>query len=1160
MNYSRRQLYALGEPLGDAVTRKVGGKVVYGMGGGGGGGPTQQTVVQSNIPDWLRPQVETVLGGAMQQLFETQPGEGGKLDIKGVRPFIPYSANPADYVAGFSPLQQEAMSRAAGLQVPGQFDAATQMSGMAGQGGLDVARQAGLYGGAGFEAGQAGQELGEQARRAAVQQAGQAQQAAYGYGGMGADYGGMGAGYGAQAAGLAPQAQMYGGRAADIGLGALGAQRTGADVGDIARQYAARQAGVGADYAAGATSPAAMQSYMSPYMQNVVDVQQQAAQRQADIANQATQAQFARAGAFGGARHNIQQAQAAADLARQKQGIQAQGLQQAFQQAQQAQQFGAGLGLQGLAGAQQGLGNILSGGQLGLQGIGQAIAGQQAGLSGLGQAGQMYGLGMQGAGLGMQGAGMGLQGVGQAINAGQLGLQGAGVGLQGTAQGMQGAGMGLQGAQSALGGYGLLGQQAGVMGNLGAQELAARQGIIGLQSQLGGLEQQREQNIINQAIQTYSQGQQNPMQQYNAFNALLRGYAIPGQTSTMYQAAPSMPAQLAGLGMGAYGLSRAFGSKKGGVVKSMAEGGYTGIDDKVRNNPTKYSEEQIKRSTANDVIDPQTAAIALSEIARAKKAAAGISALSSGLPAQGFAPGGIVAFEDGGKVERYQNQGLVRLPNESFQDFQARVLKELEEQKQREAAAREAERQRLLAERGGPLIPPSPFFNRTPLPDVVPAAAPTAPAVSVAGAPVEPLPETRVIPSETGAQRGAPPAPSAPRQAPPSTAPSSLEDILERVKLAQERAMSPAEIMSRVGYDPTQQGVDVQKGLAALAAPNLPNLTPEQIRKMRQEAMPQGREAYESALTPEYQAMREASEKAAKEQLEERQKISDRLDTMRVSQEARYRAKEKDLETDRSRSVGIAFLEAAQAMTQPGQSFLQGLTRSAAAGGRRMMEDKERLDKRADALTDALVRLDEARLGDARERAGAQNEYNQALLGARKAMLDHMQSNFSLTRNEAATTLDTILKRQTDQATLQQRAIEAQQSFLLGAERNRLAGVGVGIEALKAAETGKKAAGETVTDAMRAEAALEAARRPTAQVELFRILGDGDVRKGYELAQETKLDPRKGYLEYMGKMQEIRAKSPFPENVQILSYPQYLATLNIPTAVSALPTGAREVK
>jgi hypothetical protein len=61
MNYSRRQLEAFGEPLGDSVTRVKPGGVgrIYGDGGGGGGGPTTTTVNQSNIPDWLRPQVES---------------------------------------------------------------------------------------------------------------------------------------------------------------------------------------------------------------------------------------------------------------------------------------------------------------------------------------------------------------------------------------------------------------------------------------------------------------------------------------------------------------------------------------------------------------------------------------------------------------------------------------------------------------------------------------------------------------------------------------------------------------------------------------------------------------------------------------------------------------------------------------------------------------------------------------------------------------------------------------------------------------------------------------------------------------------------------------------------------------------------------------------
>jgi hypothetical protein len=123
----------------------------------------------------------------------------------------------------------------------------------------------------------------------------------------------------------------------------------------------------------------AVKDYMSPYMQNVVERQQQDAQRQAQIAQQAQGAQAARAGAFGGSGDYLMRAQAAGNLARQKGDIQAQGLQAAYQNAQnqfnqsqaqnqaaaqlnaQQQQFGAGLGLQGLQtalGAAQGLGQL----------------------------------------------------------------------------------------------------------------------------------------------------------------------------------------------------------------------------------------------------------------------------------------------------------------------------------------------------------------------------------------------------------------------------------------------------------------------------------------------------------------------------------------------------------------------------------------------------------------------------------------------------------------------------------------------------------------------------------------------------------------------------------------------------------------------------------
>lgn len=134
----------------------------------------------------------------------------------------------------------------------------------------------------------------------------------------------------------------------------------------------------------------AVKQYMSPYMDNVVARQQADAQRQADIARQAQGAQAARSGAFGGSGDYLMRAQAAGNLARQKGDIQAQGLQNAYQQAMgqfnqsqaqnlagqqlnaQQQQFGAGLGLQGLQTANQAATNLAN--------IGQTQYGQNIGL------------------------------------------------------------------------------------------------------------------------------------------------------------------------------------------------------------------------------------------------------------------------------------------------------------------------------------------------------------------------------------------------------------------------------------------------------------------------------------------------------------------------------------------------------------------------------------------------------------------------------------------------------------------------------------------------------------------------------------------------------------------------------------------------------------
>lgn len=168
----------------------------------------------------------------------------------------------------------------------------------------------------------------------------------------------------------APQLQDASAMAGMAGLGALNTQYT-FNPSDFASTFTR-------DAQGNMTSP-----LMSPYMGAVVERQQQDAQRQADIARQAQGAQAARSGAFGGSGDYLMRAQGAANLARQKGDIQAKGLQDAYQQAMaqyntqnqqnaQQQQFGAGLGLQGLQTALTGAKSLAD--------IGQTQYGQNMGI------------------------------------------------------------------------------------------------------------------------------------------------------------------------------------------------------------------------------------------------------------------------------------------------------------------------------------------------------------------------------------------------------------------------------------------------------------------------------------------------------------------------------------------------------------------------------------------------------------------------------------------------------------------------------------------------------------------------------------------------------------------------------------------------------------
>jgi len=280
------------------------------------------------------------------------------------------------------------------------------------------------------------------------------------------------------------------------------------------------------------TDPGTVSSYMSPYAQNVVDIQQREAQRQADIATQQRNAQMARAGAFGGSRQAIMDAEAARNLAIQKGDIQAQGLQAAYQQAQQqfnadqARQLQAAMATQQLAG------------QYGLTG---AQLSQQAAL--------------QNAQLGTQ---TNLANLNAALQAQQMNQQAA----------QYGAGLGLQGAQAAVG-------AAGALGSIGANQYQQTLGNLNAQATLGAQQQQQVQNILSQQYQDYMNQYQYPYQNLQFAQSIYQGFPM-GQSTTIGTSQAPQPSawqNVAGLSAILSGVGSLFGKAKGGQIKEPRSAG-----------------------------------------------------------------------------------------------------------------------------------------------------------------------------------------------------------------------------------------------------------------------------------------------------------------------------------------------------------------------------------------------------------------------------------------------------------------------------------------------------------------------------------------------------------------------------------------------------------
>jgi hypothetical protein len=302
-----------------------------------------------------------------------------------------------------------------------------------------------------------------------------------------------------------------------------------------AERVAAERAEAGQSTTGRFTDPNVAQSYMSPYMQNVVEIQKREAQRQADIAATQRGAAAVRAGAFGGSRQAIESAEAQRNLATQMGDIQAKGSQAAFEQA--AQQFQTDE-QRNLAMQQENVRARLQAALANQQtGLAAALANQAKNL----EAQQLSEQSRQfGAEYGMRGLQSALQAQQEAQRMREQSRQfGADVGLRGASQ----------------------------LGQLGQQQFGQAKDIIGMQSTAGAERQAMQQRKLQQDYEDFLAQKKFPYQQLQFAQEMLRGMPMQS-TESIYRAPASPYAQAAGL------AAMYMGGQRGGY---FANGGLAGL-------------------------------------------------------------------------------------------------------------------------------------------------------------------------------------------------------------------------------------------------------------------------------------------------------------------------------------------------------------------------------------------------------------------------------------------------------------------------------------------------------------------------------------------------------------------------------------------------------
>ena len=272
---------------------------------------------------------------------------------------------------------------------------------------------------------------------------------------------------------------------------------------------------------------------------------------------------------------------------------------------------------------------------------------------------------------------------------------------------------------------------------------------------------------------------------------------------------------------------------------------------------TKNELAQQRGDTANQQVAQQQEAM---KRAMFGGIAAAPGAASAAQPKM-MASGGIVAF-DGTTGSDVEDPRRMRRGGESLQDYNRRMLQlDLQirqETRAAENAKREAERQRLLAERGGAAIPPSRLFDRKPLElpgqptaqEIFDGAPPASPNQSAAETQRPQAENATLAPTVT-----APPAAPSNVKAPP-VAPAPAMPSRPPAPAAAPAPGAPADGLASL-VEKTERGMMQADPAAADRAKQeeirkLYELSPQQ-RGVYEEGIAQRRKMFDEAYDPERQ-------------------------------------------------------------------------------------------------------------------------------------------------------------------------------------------------------------------------------------------------------------------------------------------------------------------